>query len=207
MTVGTEEQTREIKVEDDPRVHIADRDRKALFDQQLRVMKLSQSYTEARRALTTLRTDVTKLQESAEVTKSPESVKQSLTALATDIKNAQPIVADGRKAAPKTSDKPAETPAGATESGQPAAPTPGPGQAQAGIIQLRLARLSQSLNGITEPVSKYQKQETDALTELVRQAVDVVNSLTTSDAARANKALTENKIKALTVPAPIPRPR
>ena len=45
------------------------------------------------------------------------------------------------------------------------------------------------------------------IAELVRQAVDAVNSLTTSDAARANKALTENKLKALTVPPAIPRPR
>jgi hypothetical protein len=209
MTVGTEEQTREIKVEDDPRIHIADRDRKALFDQQVRLMKLSQSYADARRALNTLRTDVTKLQESAEVSKSPESVKQSLTALSNEIKNAQPIVADGRKAAPKAPEKPVETPTGPTESGQPATQPPGQGQgqAQAGIIQQRLLRLSSSLNGITEPVSKYQKQETDALAELVRQAVDVVNSLTTSEAARANKALTENKLKTLTVPPTIPRPR
>jgi hypothetical protein len=208
MTVGKEEQTRELKVEDDPRVHIADRDRKALFDQQVRLMKLSQSYAEARRAITSLRTDVTKLQESAEVNKSPDSVKQSLTALSNDIKNAQAVVADGRKPAPKAVVKPVETPSAATtESTLPAqGQVQGQGQ-QAGIIQLRLIRLSSSLNGITEPVSKYQKQETDAIAELVRQAVDAVNTVTTSEAVRANRALAENKLTALTIPPAIPRPR
>jgi len=204
MTVGAEEQTRLIKVEDDPRIHITERDRKALYDLQLRVVKLSQSYRDARTAITNLRTELTARQKTAETDKAPETVKQSLAMLDKQLSSTQAIVANGRRAVPKAPEKPAET-TQTSESGQPAAPA---AQTQASPLALRLNRLTSSVNfGITEPVSKYQKQETDAVAEIVREVVDSVNALHTTEVARVNKTLTENKLKAITVPPAMARPR
>ena len=189
MTIGSEEQTREIKVEDDPRIHITDRDRRTLYDIQLRVMRLSQSYAVSRRSIATLRTDVTALQKASD--KAPEAVKQSLADLDKEIRATLVIVSDGRRTPVKLVDKPAET-GQATESGQPVQ-----GPAQAGAVLLRLNRLTGSVNSITEPPSKYQRQEADALADVIRQIVDAVNGLHSSEVAHVNKTLTENKLKPL----------
>ncbi len=199
MTIGSEEQTREIKVEDDPRVHISDRDRRALYDQQLRVMRLSQSYADARRSIATLRMDVAALQKASD--KAPEAVKQALADLDKEIRAALVIVSDGRRTPVKPVEKPAET-GQATESGQPVQ-----GPTQAGAVLQRLNRLSGSVNSITEPLSKYQRQEADALADVIRQIVDVVNGLHGSDVAHVNKMLAENKLKPLSIPPTIVRPR
>ena len=95
MTVGTEEQTKTIQVEDDPRVHLTDRDRKARYDLQMRVQHLSQTYAEARRNLTTLRTELTTLQKSADTEKAPQSVKDSLTGLAKEVTAMQTFLSEG----------------------------------------------------------------------------------------------------------------
>ena len=194
MTVGAEEQTREIKVEDDPRVHISDRDRRALYELQVRVMRLIQSYANARRAMGTLRTELTALRKTADTQRAPDAVKQVLTDLDKEIRGTQAIMADGRRTTAKTAEKPAET-GPATESGQPPQSS-----GQTGAVALRLNRLVSAVNGITEPVSRYQRQETEALTEVIRQVIDAVNALQNTEVARVNKTLIENKLRPLAIP-------
>ncbi len=197
LSIGDEEQMKEIRVEDDPRVRISDHDRRALYELQLRLMNLSQLYGDARRVMTTLRTELASMQKAADAVTSAPEVRQALSDLESKLRSTQTVVAEGRLS---TGSRTAE-PGTASESGQPQP------AAQAGIVLSRLNSLISSANGITEPISKSLRHEADLLTDTLRHVVTAVNSLNYVQVVRVNKTLEAHKLKELPLAAAIARPR
>jgi hypothetical protein len=81
LTVGDKVQVQPVAIEDDPKLTVPLRDRKAQFDLQVKVGKIAAQVQEDSRQVSTLRTRLSSLTGSADYKNAPEEVKKSVVAL------------------------------------------------------------------------------------------------------------------------------
>jgi len=201
LTAGKEEITRQIVVEDDPRIVQTDRERKERFDLVMRVNGISATYNQARTALTSLKTQVTTLVGEKELAAAPQPVKDRVTALNKRISALQTQLAQGTKAA--KAKEPEKAPADVSEKptettpGQATTPTPGEFGANAAPVQTNLLLLNNSLDSITEPPSKSVREQIETLRAEVSQVAREVAALQEREIPALNRELQSLKLKPL----------
>lgn len=218
LTAGKEEITRQIVVEDDPRIVMTDRDRKARYDLVLRVNGISATYNQARAALLSLKTQCTALTGAKELATAPKPVKDRVEALSKRISALQTELAQGTKAPkPKVtgktpidvSEKPADTTRGQaaavpTAPGQTApvpaaAAPPAPGEFGANIapVQTNIFLVNNALDSIAEPPSKSIRDQIDTLHTEVSLVAREIASLQDKEIPALNRELESLKLKPL----------
>ncbi len=203
LTAGKEEITRQIVVEDDPRIVMTERDRKARYDLVMRVNGISATYNQARAALLSLKTQFTTLEATKELAAAPQPVKDRVAALNKRIATLQTELAQGTKTVKprnpgKTptdvSEKPAET-----TPGQAAATAPPAGDFGANIapVQTNIFQVNNSLDSIAEPPSKAIRDQIDTLHNQVAQVAREIDTLQDRDIPALNRDLESLKLKPL----------
>ncbi|MCW3095937.1 MAG: glycosyl hydrolase, repeat, partial [Chthonomonadaceae bacterium] len=202
LTAGKEEITRQIVVEDDPRIVMTDRDRKAHYDLAMRVNGISATYNQARTALTSLKTQFTTLAATKELASAPQPVKDRVAALNKHLSALQTELAQGTKAVkPK---EPGKTPTNVSET--PAATTPGqPAPAQAVVagdfgpniapVQTNIFLVNNALDSIAEPPSKATRDQIDILHAEVAQVAREIAALQAKEIPALNHELETLKLK------------
>ncbi len=209
LTAGKEEITRQIVIEDDPRIVLTDHDRKARYDMVMRVNGLSATYTLARTTLASLKTQFTTLAGAKELAAAPQPVKDRVTALTKRLTDLQTELAQGTKtvktkeperASPTTAEKPTETTPGQPATGQ-AAPGQTPPAQPGGFgqnlspLQTSIFLLNNSLDSITEPVSKGTRLEIDTLSVELAQITRDISAFQQKEIPALNRELDNLKLK------------
>lgn len=201
LTAGKEEITKQIVVEDDPRIVMTDRDRKARYDLSLRVNGISATYTQARTTLTSLKAQFTTLAAAKEMAAAPQPVRDRVATLNKRIAALQTELAQGTKA-PKPSDtgktpvdvseKPTETTPG--QAG-PAATPPVDFTANAAPVQTNIFLMNNSLDSISEPPSRSVRQQIETLHREVSQVAREIAALQAKEIPALNRELESLKLK------------
>ena len=89
LTVGDEEMTKTIQVEEDPRITLTAKERKALFETQMRLGGLSKTAAAAQRSLQGVRTQVVALQAKDGMKSAPKPLTEAVTALSSQVDKLQ----------------------------------------------------------------------------------------------------------------------
>jgi photosystem II stability/assembly factor-like uncharacterized protein len=201
LTAGKEEITKQIVVEDDPRIVMTDRDRKARYDMVLRVNGISANYNQARTTLTGLKTQFTTLAAAKELAAAPQPVKDHVATLNRRITALQTELAQGTKA-PQPKD-PGRTPVDAAEKpaettpGQAATTPPTPGEFGPTIapVQTNIFQVNNALDSITEPPSPAIRRQIETLNSQVSQVAREIAALQSREIPALNRDLEALKLK------------
>ncbi len=204
LTAGKEEITRQIVVEDDPRIVQTDRDRKARYDLVLRVNGISATFNQARNTLLSLKTQCTTLTGAKDLAAAPQSVKDRVTALAKRVSDLQTELAQGTKTPkPKipgktpvaTSEKPTETTPGQAGAATAATATAGDFGPAISPVQTDIFLMNNALDSLTEPPSKATRNRIETLHTEVSQVAREVAALQDKEIPALNRELEILKLK------------
>lgn len=184
LTVGKEEQTQPLQVEDDPRLRLSRADRKAHFDAAMRLHRLNGTVQEAVRSLRDLRAQITARQEARTMESASPALKAALAAL---LKQVMDISARLQ----------AETRGPQSERAGGEAPLPAPRVAPTETLGGRVLQLISSVDSITEAPSRAVRQEIEEITDAVKQIGREINALNQKAVPAINRLLQESKMEPL----------
>jgi photosystem II stability/assembly factor-like uncharacterized protein len=200
LTVGKEQQTRPLRVEEDPRITLSSAELRARLDAQTRVLGLFRSAADARRSLQELRTRLGTLQSAPGLQAAPKPTRDVVAALAQKVGDLLARLTQARRG-PAGQDAPPPQPE------TPEAPPPGGAVGGEQALTSRILALAASLEGITEPPSRAMRQEGDELANALRQILRELNDLDEKAIPALNRQLQEQQLPPLSPPARLALPR
>jgi hypothetical protein len=173
LTVGTEEVTRPIVIEEDPRVDLSSSERRAHFNTVMRLYNMTRAQDETRRALAGLRAQLASIKESAAYKQADAKGKEPVAAVE---KRLEDLNARLNPAQPRRSSmvEMAERSPESVPDEQPQRPDP---PAPARVIGTRAALLMNAVESITEVPSRGIQDEINTLSRDLKQAIAEVNQL------------------------------
>jgi photosystem II stability/assembly factor-like uncharacterized protein len=211
LTVGKQEQSQEIVVQDDPRIRISDGDRRALHSTAMRVNSLTQATGDARRRLQEIRTALTTLQGSARVKEGGKPLQDAVSVLLTKVDGLQSRLlatrtGGGGAGGAGTGGAAAGAPGAASSEEESRPAVTQPATPSAPPIGTRLLNLLFSVESITEAPPPAVLAEVDELAAQLRTVIEAVNDLQARDLPALNRQLGSGT-KGVKIPAPLPMPR
>ncbi len=196
LKMGDTETIKPLTIEDDSRMTLTTSERKSYFNTQKQAATTYRNMEQARRALLSLRAQLTKLQDSDGMKGADKTLTADVKALAAEVETLSSMVTPRTPVrrpttesdatagtAPATAPPPAETPAQATTT-----PTIQP-------LSPRVSRVVNSLESIMEVPSKATTDELKAVTAEVNRVVGQVNSLSQRRIPELNRRLKSAKLE------------
>jgi photosystem II stability/assembly factor-like uncharacterized protein len=176
VSLGKNEATETVKVEEDPRIQVSAADRAARHEAMVQLYEMNKTADQGKKTLTGLKESLKTTRESWKKTgapKIPETIEQSADAVSKKIEDLS-----GKFIPP-------ETPSGFA--GAPLVYTPPP-------LPQRIGRLLFAIDGYTAALTPPEAQELAELTKALHDAMDEVHKLEDVDVANLNKALNESGV-------------
>jgi photosystem II stability/assembly factor-like uncharacterized protein len=176
VSLGKNEATEKVKVEEDPRIQVSAADRAARHEAMIQLYEMNKTADQGKKTLTGLKESLKTTRESWKKTgapKIPETIEQSAEAVSKKIEDLS-----GKFIPP-------ETPPGFA--GAPLVYTPPP-------LPQRIGRLLFAIDGYTAALTPPEVQELAELTKALHDAMDEVHKLEEVDVAKLNKALNESGV-------------
>ena len=197
LTAGKVVQEQPLVVDDDPRVRLSPGARKAHFAARQRLTEMLREHRDARRWLLDITAQLAALKTHSSYKASPQALRDAVAAADKRATEVQSRLSGGPAPA---------TPAPGAAIETPAAPQPGSGQRGAGSpFASRIVAAALSLDGLTEPLSRSQRQEIEELdAELGRMLVEVRDFRKTL--LRLNSALQQSALPPLRLESETPPP-
>ncbi|HEV8131732.1 MAG TPA: hypothetical protein VGQ81_10795 [Acidobacteriota bacterium] len=173
VKLGNEQQTKTVRVEDDPRVIASDADRRAQLDALIQINKLQKTVEDARVSLENSKTQLDTLQKSLKKQNSPKALQDSVEALINKINDIQGRLVPGQRdqesAGPEFLD------------------TPRP-------LSNRVNLLAFSIDGYTEAPASSDLQEINELRKALNGLLGEVNDVLEKSIADLNRQLRESQV-------------
>jgi photosystem II stability/assembly factor-like uncharacterized protein len=193
LTVGSTKQVQNIVVEDDPRITLSDRDRKANYDEAMRLSELYATADTTRRSLARLRSQLTETQSKAtgETKAQVDALLTQITALEQEIAPIPRRQAGQNSAAGQGGQSGQGGQQGGQEEDAPAPPV------ITNPLALRIARLLSGMDSFTEPLSKANRTESKAIETDVKRIIRLTNEINEKQLPALNKKLLENSVPAI----------
>jgi photosystem II stability/assembly factor-like uncharacterized protein len=188
LTVGKETQAQPIRVDDDPRITLTEKERKQSLETQMRVAKMLEAASLSRSSLDSVRRQLTDLvgkNPPAPVKASAEDLLKRVTALQAQI---APIPGRSGSSGAGSAGAGGAQPPAESES----APTPPPPTQQP--MQTKLLLLLVSIDSLTEVPSKAVRDNVEETSKAVKRLVDETNQLMSKSLSGLNRQLTDAKL-------------
>jgi hypothetical protein len=173
LTVGTEEITRPLVVEEDPRVNLSPSERRAHFNTVMRLFNMTRAQNETRSTLAGLRSQLTAIKESAAYKQADAKAREPVAAVEKRLADLNARLNPAQQRRPSMVEMAKRSP----DSVQDEQAEPEEPPAPARVIGTRPMLLMSAVESITEVPSRGIQEEINSLSRDLKQAIAEVNQL------------------------------